>query len=307
MHFHAIQGLGVEMVEVVQQLGVPTVVTAHDAWWFCERQFMVRPSGVWCGQVGIDAGVCAGCIPDPVAHRRRQEQSRRILNTSGRVLAPSDYWLTVLRGSGVSHDVLRVNRNGVFAPAPGFLRTPYTGPVRFGYVGGDNRSKGAPQIRRALADLPRSDYRLRLVDAAINLGSRSLFQPDWQVPGLVEIVPGYTHGELDSFFDSIDVLLFPSQWRESYGLTVREAILRGVWVIATEGGGVSEDLVDGVNATLIPMDGSHQHLQDAIRAVLDDPAAFRNRAHEIRPIPTFDDQVREVEGIYRDLVAVTPG
>lgn len=110
-------------------------------------------------------------------------------------------------------------------------------------------------------------------------------------------MPGYTHDRLDHFFDSIDVLLFPSQWRESYGLTVREAVLRGVWVIATDGGGIMDDLTDGVNATIIGMDDAAA-LREAMSAIMDRPGDFRNRARPVRTIPTFADQAAELSRIY---------
>lgn len=298
VHFHAIQTLGVDMVEAAAA-SVPTVVTLHDAWWFCERQFMVRSTGQWCGQSGIDARVCATCVPDPLAHETRQARSREILNACTRVVTPSAYWAEVMAGSGVDERVLQVSRNGVLHPAPDFRRTPYRGPVRFGYVGGDNPIKGAPQLRQALAGLNRSDYHLRLVDSALNLGHQTMFAQDWQYPGLIEIVPGYDSASMDAFFDSIDVLLFPSQWRESYGLTVREAILRGVWVVATQGGGTTEDLEQGVNAHLIPLDGRSDALREAMVDILDHPQRYLGAAAPVQRIPTFAEQAQEIEQLYQ--------
>jgi glycosyltransferase involved in cell wall biosynthesis len=297
VHFHAMQGLGVEMVQTAQQAAA-TVVTLHDAWWLCQRQFMVRSTGQWCGQTGIDERVCATCVPNPAAHERRQALSRGILNACTRVLTPSAYWHDVMRDSGVDASVLQVNRNGVLHPHPEFQRTPYRGPVRFGYVGGDNAVKGAPQLRRALQGMRRSDYRLRVVDSMLKLGHQSLFPNDWKFSGQIEIIPGYDYDDIDAFFDGIDVLLFPSQWRESYGLTVREAVLRGVWVVATDGGGTTEDLAEGVNASLIPLDGRPEGLRHAIEAILDDPDRVVGRARPVKPIPTFADQAVELEAIY---------
>lgn len=301
VHFHAIQGLGVEMVEAAHEAGIPTIVTLHDAWWFCERQFMVRADGTWCGQTAIDASVCATCVPDPRAHERRQQDSRALLNRCARVLAPSEYWAGVMAGSGVDRRIIGVNRNGVHHPPADFRRTPYPGVIRFGYVGGDTPIKGVRQVRGALEQLPRSDYELRIVDAFLNLGIRTLHIRDWQYPGLIRVVPGYTRSGMDSFFDGIDVLLFPSQWKESYGLTVREAVLRGVWVIATDGGGTTDDLRDGVNATLIGMDDAGA-LRDAMRDIIDRPADFRDRARPIRTIPTFGDQAAQLAGIYESVL-----
>lgn len=104
---------------------------------------------------------------------------------------------------------------------------------------------------------------------------------------------------MDEFFGGLDVLLFPSQWKESFGLTVREAFARDVWVIATDAGGVVEDCVHGTNATVIPMDGSSHGLETAIRECLarTDWASYRNPLRD--EIGTVDEQADELHGIPR--------
>jgi glycosyltransferase involved in cell wall biosynthesis len=303
VHFHALQNLGVEMVRTTVAAGVPTVVTLHDAWWLCERQFMLRATHEWCGQTAIDPRICATCVGDAHQHRERQRESLDLLNSCDRVLTPSRYWREVMLGSGVAADVLQVNGNGVRHPEPGRRRQDASGrPVRFGYVGGGDAVKGAVPLRRALEDLRDVDHTTLLVDAGQALGFHGLRPEAWDVPN-VRILPAYSAADIDDFFDSIDVLLFPSQTRESYGLTVREALLRGVWVVATPGGGTEEVLRDGVNATMIPMTSSGEHLAAIMRTIAATPDAYRRRARAITPIPTFDDQARELELIYEDVVA----
>ena len=302
VHFHAVQHLGVGCVEASLAAGITTVVTLHDAWWFCERQFMIREDGRFCGQVGIQADVCATCVPDPVAHVRRQQRSADILNSCDAVLVPSEYWARVMIGSGVDGSILRVNRNGVTQPRKGFQRPPYRGPVRFGFVGGRGPLKGGDQVLAALASLPRDDYVLKVVDGSKNLGRSSMRVSHWTVPGTVELVPGWTRDGLDEFFGGIDVLLFPSQWRESFGLTVREATLRGVWCIVTEGGGASEDIVDGGNGTVIPLNGRHEELAAAINEILDDPGRFTPDPSCASGIRSSAEQAAEVAAILEQCV-----
>ena len=103
-----------------------------------------------------------------------------------------------------------------------------------------------------------------MVDALQNLGGSWQDRANWDIPGKLRFHPAYTSATMDEFFKGIDVLLFPSQWKESFGLTVREALLRDIWVIATDAGGVPEDCEDGVNATVIPMTNDHTPLRDAI-------------------------------------------
>lgn len=155
---------------------------------------MVREEGDFCGQVGIDADVCAGCIPDPAEHVARQQRSQRVLNACDAVLVPSDYWARVMIGSGVNESVVQVNRNGVTQPSPGFSRPAAHGPVRFGFVGGLGHLKGGTLLIAALRSLDRSDYVLKVVDGTRNLGLSSMRLSHWSVPGQVELVPGWNRG-----------------------------------------------------------------------------------------------------------------
>ncbi len=306
VHLHAVQSLGSGLVAASQARGIPTVVTVHDAWWLCERQFMIRATGEYCAQTAIDPDICSTCIPDPAGHRARQSRSLRLLNDCAAVLAPSAFWRDLMVASGVSPQVAAVNGNGVSRPKPQWRRTARNGPARIGYVGGLSPVKGYPQLVAALQRIRRSDYELLVVDSFSNLGMVTMTHQDWPVAGLVRLVPGYNADNIDEFFDSIDVLVFPSQWKESYGLTVREAVLRGVWPILPEGGGTAEHMVSGRNATVYPRAGGVAALAEALDRYLDrwtdltpDPSA--NEA-----IPTHDQQVAELEGYLLEAAASAP-
>lgn len=86
--------------------------------------------------------------------------------------------------------------------------------------------KGWPLVRAAFTQLDQSDFNGLVVDGSLN---GSWWRPDMLhgMQGEWQIYPRYdqTVG-LDRFFASIDVLLFLSQWREAFGLVVREAISR---------------------------------------------------------------------------------
>lgn len=303
VHVHSLQGLGIDLVERSLDMEVPTVATLHDAWWLCERQFMVRADGHWCGQTTIKPEICDTCVSDRLVHRARQRRSLNILNRTQRILAPSTYWMDLMVRSGVSAEIAAVNRNGVQLPAPGWERSPYDGPLRMGYVGGVDAVKGYPQLLAALRQIKTSDYVLRVVDSQSMLGVSSVTRADWPVAGTVDIVSAYTQQHLDDFFDSIDVLLFPSQAYESFGLTVREAIVRGVWPILTKGGGTQEGIVDGRNATVVPQDQAEVQLRIAIEAEL----ARWPKRHQFRPceppIWGFDHQADDLLEHYRAAVA----
>src|SRR5690606_23364341 len=138
------------------------------------------------------------------------------------------------------------------------------GALRFGYVGGNSRVKGVHHVTKVFAELGRSDIKLVVADNANNLGFSSYEESDFKGIPHVEIVPGYTQATIDRFFDSIDVLLFPTQAKESFGLVVREALVRNVWVISTDSGGAVEDIRPGENGLVIPMNDDGTALKQAV-------------------------------------------
>jgi hypothetical protein len=48
--------------------------------------------------------------------------------------------------------------------------------------------------------------------------------------------------------------------------------------------------------------GDSGALRAAMTQIMDDPAAFRDRARPVRPIPTFADQAAELATIYASVV-----
>jgi glycosyltransferase involved in cell wall biosynthesis len=297
VHFHAIQHFGAGIVRACQRARIPYVVTIHDAWWLCQRQFMVRADNTYCYQTTIDLKVCERCLPDTHHLQSRMDILMQSLGRAELVLSPSASHGALYRANGIGADRLVVNRNGVKPPArPRPAREP--GPLRFGYVGGNDPLKGLVVIREAFLGLARSDWSLSMVDNTRNLGFTAYKERLWRTHPNIRIVPAYKQDTIDDFFDTIDVLLFPSQWKESFGLTVREALIRDVWVLATDSGGAAEDVVDGVNGTLVPMGNDSAPLRRAVEALLDRSPTFANYVNPYKDrIATLDEQARELRDL----------
>jgi glycosyltransferase involved in cell wall biosynthesis len=297
VHLHSIQQLSAGLASACRTRGIPYIITLHDAWWLCARQFMVRGDGQYCFQKRIDLRVCEACVPGARHLAGRMTLLRDALDGAALLLSPSEAHRALYLAQGIAPARIVVAANGVRKPAAPPPRNPGR-TLRFGYVGGEELVKGGHLVRQAFRTLRRTDWALTLVDATRNLGFASIDPADWAMPGTVTIVPAYSQDTMDDFFAGIDVLLFPSQWQESFGLTVREALARDVWVIATAGGGPAEAITDGVNGTIIPLDGKFVTLQHAITTLLDNPqrlAGYRNPdSHAIIGYDTQAAQLREV-------------
>lgn len=288
---HCIQSVGASFLEYCESRNIPRVIFVHDAWWLCERQFMISRGGSYCFQKQINADVCRYCVDDPNATQLRDEYLRQRLEKAASILFPSAFFRDLYVASGISADRCHVVKNGVRPPSSHSGRKPVSRNrrVRFGFVGGVGPIKGADLIKEVFERLERTDYELVCVDNMMNLGAPTAQFSDWIVSGRLRRLPGYTQQTIDEFFERIDVLLFPSQWKESFGLAVREALIRHKWVIATDGGGTTEDIVSGVNGTVIPLGHDIGPLRAAVLECFErDWKKYRN-PHADR-IVTFERQ-----------------
>lgn len=305
VHLHSIQTIGVNIAEECLKLKIPYVITLHDAWWICAKQFMVNKKGKYCNQKKIDLRICEPCVNSKKENQYRQNRLRSVLEHADMLLSPSQFFADLYIANDFNPEKVFVNKNGILRPNLDVKRS-LSKRLRFGYVGGNGAIKGLDLIKETFASLAREDIELVIVDNTINLGF-SAFPPDSfkNIPN-VFIVPAYTQKTADEFFSNIDVLLFPTQWKESFGLTVREAIARHVWVIATDAGGVVEDIRQGENGFIIPFEDQGSGLYEAILQTIEyfkKPTAVNSLMNSSNKIRFFDEQASELLGVYKNVLS----
>lgn len=302
VHFHCVQGIGVGTLDLCRDRGIPYAVTLHDAWWLCGRQFMINREGRYCGQTRIDANVCGACVENRRVNVERTRRARAALEGASLLMTPSRFFADFHVANGFP--AVQVNKNGIGRPASA-ARHRREGRVRVGYVGGNTPIKGFHLVRTVFTELGDTPATLVLADNTLNLGFSSYGPAAIHGIPHVEVVPAYTTETIDAFFADIDVLLFPTQWKESFGLTVREAIARNVWVIATDAGGVVEDIVPGRNGTIVPFDDDGTALAAAIVEAVEmlgriqpgEPVVFDSSG-----IRYWEQQAAELAGMLRGCV-----
>ena len=274
-HVHCVQDLGAGCLTALREAGVPVILSVHDYWWLCERQFMMRPNGHYCGQDPIRVEACRGCVDDISRSRRRMATLGAIAAGCDRITYPSQHALdlSLRSGLGVAERSL-VWTNGVRLPGPEFAARQAQhraagGPLVFGFLGGPSVSKGWPLLKAAFSALDRDDFDLQLVNGSPwgNWWDGHDLGP---LRGRVTVIPRFAQDQIDDFYAGIDCLLFLSQWKETFGLTIREAISRGVRVIQTDSGGtVDHPLADP--ARLVPIGAPPARLLTELTRVLDAP------------------------------------
>src|SRR5205085_1346136 len=105
------QSLGGGLLPIAKGAGAHVVVTMHDFWWYCARQFLVDRSLQPCSPV-VDAGVCA-CEVDTDWLRFRNGRLHEYLESADLVLCPSSAAAQLLVANGIDPARLEVDENGM--------------------------------------------------------------------------------------------------------------------------------------------------------------------------------------------------
>ncbi len=178
-------------------------------------------------------------------------------------------------------------------------------PLRFAYIGTWIPSKGVDVLIEAFRAIDPSravldvhgfavpyegvegyEEKLRgLAAGSAHIRFRERYEPD-EVCGLLAVA---------------DALVVPSIWYENSPLTIHEAFLAGIPVVASGHGGMRELVRDGVNGlTFGP--GSVRSLRAALMRLIDDRDLLARLRQGIPAVKSIEDNAAEIEELYREIL-----
>jgi len=94
----------------------------------------------------------------------------------------------------------------------------------------------------------------------------------------------------------MDILFAPSMWPESYGLVTREAAACGCWVVASNLGGIGEDVIEGKTGFKVKPELSN--LCKTVIQIDQNAKQFKQNIKQ-RDIRRVEKQVIELVEIYK--------
>ncbi len=329
VHFHSVQWLGANLIEEAARFGAGIVLTMHDWWWVCARQFLVDLGRDICP---FDNALSRECCGNSVGFKERNAYLFDVLKKVDRVLVPSELLKSSLEKKGLAGFDIRVVENGIERPSGEPEKKPLPeGKVVFGYFGGENWLKGLDTIRDAVLKINSGDFVVKLYNFDPSRDhSNDFFSGRTTRPasnsllvkavrkvlstingrrygrgvGKIEFHPPFSQDKLDGVLSGVDVMLLPSLQRESFSLVTREAMARGVPVIASDSGGPEEIIKDGVNGFIFRTKDSGA-LASKMEAFIKDPSLVGRMRAEIRPseIRYLDEHVEELNEIYAEAMS----
>lgn len=293
IHFHCVQRLTASIVEAARDAKIPYMVTIHDAWWISDFQFLVDHN----------SKVYPDGHPDPYEliemptnmkladSIERRRDLKDLLHSASRVLTVSNAFADIYRRNGIPQ--IEVVANGVSSDIPWTQKdTSYTKRVVCGHIGGMSEHKGYYLLKEAVLQSQPKNVELLVVDHSKEEGYEQ--QSLWgKVP--VTFIGRVSQKGIIDLYRKIDVLFAPSMWPESFGLVTREAVASGCWVVASNMGGIGEDVVQNKNGYVI--EPNQSMLEAALKHISGSVAKHKSPSNtEVKR--TSASQAAELQQIY---------
>jgi glycosyltransferase involved in cell wall biosynthesis len=233
---------------------------------------------------------------------RRDEAIAAELDRARQIFAPSLDCATACMthskaGEGLRRRGIAVLPHGLLHPIEERRDRRAGDAVRVGTFGNLNRQKGIEVLVQAMRGVP-ADLHLHgaveddFAEEVRGLASRCDVQLVW-------------HGAYDPAVDHpasrLDLAVFPSLCRETYGLVVEEALAAGTPVIVSAIGALAERLRGG--GLSVPP-GDVEVLHRALRRLVEDPRALSELGRMVpRDFQTIEAAVEVYRDAYREAIA----
>ncbi len=305
IHIHHLAGHAFSLAGVAKRSGVPIVLQIQDWWFLCGRVNLFDFQWQRCSGPGISK--CAQCAPltriapaplwNRVLHRMRRHAARQALSAAGAFVMGSqfihnDYERSGLLPAGIPAFVLPYGVETATRKA----REPARRPLRFGIVGSIVPHKGIHIAAEAFRGIHPS------------LATLHVWGDTSASPAYVETLRAlggdaltfegtFAEDAKAAIFDSIDVLLVPSIGLESFGLAAREAMARGVPVVASADGALLEMFESGLCGELFPPRDADA-LQSIVLRLAIAPEIVDAWSSRLPRVKSVDEHAEEIEEVY---------
>jgi glycosyltransferase involved in cell wall biosynthesis len=239
-------------------------------------------------------------------HRLARPLERRALRRLDAVIANSDYVRDVLIARyGLDPACCRTIHLGLPAPADAAAGEPPGEPLVL-FIGANFQRKGLPALLRALARVRRTlpAARLLVVGDHPTRPAMEALAADLGLAEAVRFTGFVPHETVPDLYRRARVLALPSEV-EGFGLTLLEAMQRGVPVVGSRVGGSAELVRDGAGGWLVAP-GDVDALAARLEALLGDDRLWRETSAAARRAAagfTVERMVAETLGRYREVVA----
>ena len=316
--------------EIASRFQVPVIFTLHDYWLTCPRWGQrLQKSMQVC--LDVDLHRCAACMRDQPAGNSRSLVGTvcHFFNTLlGRTPTLNQIYHSLCKRS--SHALLMNTHVNVFIAPSNFLKQEFIkigfpgkkivcsdngsstygytkkdrkpgSIIHFGFIGTISEHKGLHVLINAFNPIPEDKADLKIYGDPSWFPLYSARLKAMIRSSAISLEGTVPNNMVSQVLSDIDVLIVPSVWFENSPLTIHEAFLAGVPVIASDFGGMRDLVTDRVNGLLFEVNNP-KSLQKAIEQIVYSEDLLSRLSKGIPRVKSIEENGKEMEDLYSSLL-----
>ncbi|WP_171060970.1 glycosyltransferase [Poseidonocella sp. HB161398] len=314
IHFHHSLWVGLEFIELARKVlpNVKIIYTLHEYMAICHSRGQLFRYGESSICLDSSPDQCNKCFPgissDDFYLRRRTFQ--RAFRFVDHFVSPSEYLKSRFVEWGIDAEKITVIHNGHQPSRPKGWQPTHSNDLNvFGFFGQFVDAKGIDVLLKAAALVSQETP----VEIKIFGGNKQYASADY-IGRIDHILSGntenlkitevgsYSRNNVFDLMSTVDWVVVPSVWPETFGLVVSEAWDAKRPVIASRAGGLSERIKDGTNGfSFLP--GSDLQLSSILKNCIGNFDLWRTLVDKMKDEVTLDiawkQHLQVVKGIRR--------
>lgn len=231
---------------------------------------------------------------------RRSEHIKELCQKVDLFIAPSEFIMQKFVEFGIPEAKIRLVPHGINAELFKDFKRKKSDKIRFGFIGTILPAKGLDVLIDAFSRIKDERTELKIYGRMLPYRGFEYY------PNLIKkrvknrnirFMGSFDHKNIASIFSEIDVLVFPSIWNENCPLTILEAFITRIPVIASRIGGIPELIKDKENGLLFkPRDPDD--LYNKIKTVINNPDLTERLKSGINQPKSIQENAEEIEKLY---------
>lgn len=238
------------------------------------------------------------------ATRKRPGVLREVGNSVDAITVPTEIMKTLFIQNGFNENLIEKVPFGIDTSSlEGFQNKVASDTLRIAFIGTIYEHKGLDILLKAIQLLPDD------ADMVLKVYGNTEQFPDYasEVLELADASPAhkskihflgtFANDKLGEVLTEVDVLVVPSRWYENTPLVIQSALATKTPLIATDLGGMSELVKEGVNGMLFKLN-DEKDLAGKLEVILRDREKLETFRENIGPQRQVKDMVDDLEMLY---------
>ncbi len=308
VHFHSLVSLGSMMWPLIcQAMGIKYIVSSHDHFSVCFNYSLLTNNYTeYCKKTYCSSKdqQCVNCMSQlsnynklPITDFITQRNTiwNQITEGAAHTLVPSQYLYDLFntRFKNINPNKIHVVEPYHFTDVQIKNKEQHSKRLCVAYLGGFSNEKGADIFLQAYEQLKSKDIEWKVIGISNKKYKTQLSQSGIICTGV------YEREDLPELLNNVDIVIIPSIRPETYCITLTEAWLNGIAVIASDCGALKSRIKDRHNGLLFNT-GDTNDLVETINLLTSDRQLLNKINHNIKQIK-FDKTMAcsEIFNIYR--------